>query len=486
MNEVAVVFYPGATEKSRSVAASLVADQLLLGHNVSLVDISAFTTINQDLPPRWVVAMLGYRAHHEAFRAEVKRLGADYIVAERIRNISPLEEKNVGSIAASVESELLTYFRTDRLEEVGQRAQRLRLKLWNEAVGTYHALEALFKIGGTETVIIPNGRTSRQQTVRVLAENLGLRILFYENGRARPNHYYLGSTQPHDRVASQIELPKLTASMRPSEISSLALEFLALRVEGGSGTNKFSKNWLRVDGAQKKSSDAPQKAVFFSSSFDEFLAFGKMWMIDSWKHQFEGFDQIMTMLEREKIAFELRLHPNLATKSRAYFDREIEKVKALKAKHPQLVVHWHNSSINSYALLASADRVFVERSTVGLEASLMGNPVWLTQASQWDEVADVRRILSDKDITIQALTPWKVDPSGAERFAAYWMIQEHPLRYSWQNWSSWNPEDAPVILKIATLFTRNPWSHRWRLLVNEWDEWRNRRFTPPTTAAESI
>lgn len=485
LTRVAIIHYPGATAKSRSVVVSLVADQLSQGRNVSLIDISSFTTISQDLPPRWLAAMLGGRVQRDAFHAEVVGLGADYVVAERVQHVLPLEEKVLRAIAASVESELLTYFRTDQLDEVSRRAERLRSKLWAEVVDTYRSLEHLFANDRPDTIIIPNGRTSRQKAVRTLAENLDTKVLFYENGRARPNHYYLGTTQPHDRIASQAEVRQLTASLQPSEISALAREFLELRMRGNSGTNEFSTSWSGLESPQTTSGGAPQRAIFFSSSFDEYLAFGKMWAIDSWKHQFDDFDRIMTLLERKQISLELRLHPNLANKSRKYFRREIANVNRLKSKHPGLVIHWHNSPTNSYGLLVTADLVFVERSTIGLEASLMGKPVWVTQASQWDEVADVRRLLSPKDITIRALTPWKVDPSAAERFAAYWMIQEQPIHYSWQDWSSWDPENAPLLLKIATLFVRNPWSHRLHLLVGEWDRRRNRMFTQPSTAIPS-
>ena len=485
MTSVAVIHYPGATEKSRSVVASLVTDQLSLGHSVTLMDISAFTTISQDFPPQWVARALGQRVDPDAFRAEIVRLGATYVFAQPPHHLVALDDQQVQAIGASVESELLTYFRTDRLEEVGARAHRLRAKLWNEVARTYRSLEEFFSTHRPHTLIIPNGRTSRQKAARVLAESLGIDVLLYENGRARPDHYYLGTTQPHDRIASQAELPLLTASLNASEISALAQEFLDLRMGEGSGTNQFSTTWSQAPIATSEKANPSQRAVFFSSSFDEYLAFGEMWMIDSWNYQFEDFDQIMTLLEQRNISLEMRLHPNLANKSRAYFRREIANVKSLKAKHPQLVIHWHNASTNSYSLLSQADLVFVERSTTGLEGSLLGKPVWITQASQWDEVADIRRLLAPSDISPQTLKPWEVDCSGAQRFAAYWMIQEHPLHYSWKNWSSWNPESAPIVLKIATLLGRNPWSHRVHLLRAEWSKWRNRRFSPSLTRDDS-
>lgn len=484
-SSVAIIHYPGATEKSRSVVASLVRDQLKLGHKVVVIDISRFTTISQDLPPKWAVALLGHRVDHGAFRAEIVRLGGDYVLAGLPRQLTKLKSDDADAIAPSVESELLTYFRTDRLEDFGGRARRLRQKLWMQVERTFQSLAELLATQHFDTILIPNGRTSRQKAARVLAESRGIEVLFYEHGRAQPDHYYLGTTQPHDRISSQAELPRLTSSLATKDISALAKKFLELRMGRGSETNRFSRHWTTTKNVETHSADSPQRAVFFSSSFDEYLAFGQMWLVDSWDHQFEDFDQIMTHLERNNTRLELRLHPNLVNKSRSYFRREIANVRWLQARHPQLKVHWHNSETNSYDLISQADMVFVERSTVGLEASMLGVPVWTTQASQWDEVADMRRLLSRGAVSDEALTPWQVETLGAERFAAYWMIQEHPLRYSWKNWTSWNPGATPLLIRISTLFTKNPWSHRWHLLRVEYEKYLNRKFSASKNVARS-
>jgi hypothetical protein len=220
-------------------------------------------------------------------------------------------------------------------------------------------------------------------------------------------------------------------------------------------------------------------AVFFASSFDEFLAFGPMWTIDSWAHQFEAFERMMSILEKSGVDLVLRLHPNLGSKSRRYFLREMNDVKALAALHPALKVYWHNDSVNSYDLVKSADYVIVERSTIGLEASMLGKPVWVTQASQWDLIADIRQVLKPDEITDELMTLWSPDPYPAQRFAAYWMIQERPLRYSWDSWSSWDPDRPPLRMKAAVLAVRNPWRHKLQLLALEWAKRRNSTFTTP-------
>jgi hypothetical protein len=246
-----------------------------------------------------------------------------------------------------------------------------------------------------------------------------------------------------------------------------------------SATNSFSALWTHSAGAPKSATSAtqaPKKAVFFSSSADEFLAFGPMWNIDSWTSQFEAFDLMMSHFEGQGVSLEMRLHPNLTGKSRSYFHETVQSVKELITRHPGLTVHWHNSSVNSYELIKGADYVVAERSTIALEANLLGKPVWINQAAQWDLIADVRQVLSREDITAEVMTPWAVDSTPAQRFVAYWMVQEKPLRFSWRDWATWNPDTATTALKVALLFVANPWRHRAHVLGLEWAKIQNSFF----------
>lgn len=475
MTKICVVHYTGATAKSRSVVASLVADQRESGADVEVIDISKWTTISQDLPPSWVARLLGHQVNHPAFAGEIRSLGAGIFQPSATAGHDHVRKEHHADVDTAIESELLTYFRVDKLPKT-RSVTRLRTKLHRSAVKTYWALDALWSVAPPDAVFIPNGRTSRQKAARKVAEDYEIPVTLYENGRARPNSYYAGSTQPHDRLASQAEVEKLTKKLSRKAIEALAQEWLSHRMAPTGGTNSFSGLWQA--GATEVSADR-KTAVFFASSFDEFLAFGPMWTIDSWAHQFEAFDLMMSILEKSGVDLVLRLHPNLGSKSRRYFLREMNDVKALATKHPTLKVYWHNDSVNSYDLVKSADYVIVERSTIGLEASMMGKPVWVTQASQWDLVADIRQVLKPEDITEALMTLWSPDPYPAQRFAAYWMIQERPLRYSWESWSSWDPDRPPLRMKAAVLTVRNPWRHKVQLLALEWAKWRNSTFTTP-------
>jgi hypothetical protein len=188
---------------------------------------------------------------------------------------------------------------------------------------------------------------------------------------------------------------------------------------------------------------------------------------------------MMSILEKEGVNLVLRLHPNLGSKSRLYFQREMEQALSLRKAHPTVTIHWHNDPINSYDLVSRAHYVIVERSTIGLEASVMGKPVWVTQATQWDQVADIRQVLTPSDIDEDIMNLWAPQKTGAERFVSYWIAQEHPLRFNWKNWATWNLEKAPTIMKLAQLALPHSLHHKGRLLSLELARRSNVRFVPP-------
>ena len=477
MSRIAVVHYLGATMRSRSVVASLLSDLVDDGHEVSLLDIGHFSAITQDLPPVWIARALGQKVFPHQFGEVLKGLGVPHYHPQPPSNdpVSPPANRWDECLQA-IDSELLTYFRVPSFSPESRAMARMRELITNNALATYSAISSWLCEHETDELIIPNGRTSRQKMARVAAEELGTAVRFYENGRARRNSYYLGTTQPHDRLASQKEVGSLTKDLSAEAIAQLAEQWLDERTNPSSDTNSFSATWGKPTSPVDLSKTKPL-AVFFPSSTDEFLAFGPMWNVDQWESQFQAFDLIMGILEKRGCDLVLRFHPSLGEKSREYFRQTAAGIKGLEGRHPSLVVHWHNSTVNSYDLVSSADYVIVERSTIGLEANLMGKPVWLNQAAQWDLVADVRQALSPSQITEEFLSPWDVDVSGAQKFVAYWMLQEHPLRYSWKDWATWNPDSAPWILRLATLFTDNPWSHRVQLVRTVLITWRNNRFT---------
>jgi hypothetical protein len=477
MSRVDIVHYVGATTYSPSVVASLSKKLRDEGYEVRILDLSPLSAVSQELPPAWIVRLLGHRIYKGKLQEVLDGLGVTRVVAQKSSDALPaLPEADAPSVYQALESEMLTYFRRETIPDKGRFA-RFREKLERNLLTTYGWLSELWDTDPPVFVCIPNGRTSRQKAAWRAADRLGVPVRIYEIGRAKPKAYYFGTTQPHDRIGSQAEIPTLPNFPGESETKALAEEWLKARMGSGTGTNEFTSLWS----AGVEGFPAGATAVFFTSSVDELLASGPMWTIDEWNRPLEAFDVIMSILEKRGVNLVMRLHPNLGSKSRHYFRQEVQRINDLCAQHPTLKVYWHNSPINSYELVTAADMVFVERSTIGLEASLLGKPVWVTRATQWDLTADIRQMLSLSDITEEALMPWKPDPRGAQKFVAYWMLQEHEFDYDWSTWATWNPERPPLAIKIARLAVRNSWAHRFHLVSAELTRRRNNRFRAPRT-----
>lgn len=476
MRAVTIIHYTGATAKSHSVVASLAMDSKDQGHQVTVLDLAATTTIHRGFPPPLVARILGHKIFSPSLTEVLTREGIMYQALSSSPVSGLVRQQDQPDLGQALRSEMLTYFRLDHIPD-NVETRNLERSLSRGMLQTYLALDALWSENPPDRVMIPNGRTSRQKAARLVAEHRGIEVLFYEDGRARPNSYYLGKTQPHDRVSSQAELREGFPLPPVETVTQQAAGWLEERMSSEGGTNSFSALWdsSRLD-IQK--GDEPL-AVFFASSFDEFLAFGPMWSIDEWGHRFEAFDEMMSLLEKKGVALVLRLHPNLGSKSRLYFRSEVEQALVLKAAHPSLRIYWHNDAANSYDLVAKASYVIVERSTIGLEASLMGKPVWVTHATQWDQIADIRQVLRPSDLTDQVMNLWSPKPAGARQFVSYWINQEHPLRYDGGKWASWDLEKAPAVMKLAQLALPNSLRHKIHLLSLELARLANARFVPP-------
>jgi hypothetical protein len=123
------------------------------------------------------------------------------------------------------------------------------------------------------------------------------------------------------------------------------------------------------------------------------------------------------------------------TKNRISQLAEIDVIKKLESRHTSLKVIWPDSKVNSYQLLSMANRVMVANSTIGLEASALGKPVWCAFATNYDLVADVKLFRSKQDINLENLRPWLVDPTQAQAFVAFLLQRERELEVPYSTWN---------------------------------------------------
>lgn len=477
-----IVYSTGSTFRPRSVVASLAADLRRQADEVTVLDIGDFSYVTQDLPPRWYARLVGHDVFSEAFERTLEHEGVSYLRLSRPQRPAPLPDGLRDEFDDAVKSEMVTYLNTDSPNDRSWFVRYSEKQTRSAAWPAYQAVREFLKATPFDRALIPNGRVPDQRLALRACRDSGVPVEFYEIGRALENSYYTGSQQVHDREGTQNEVVAVTSHLSDQEIHELASDWLATRMSSGLAIHPYNAGWQPLaPGSPHADPGQDNLAVFFSSSVDEFASYGGSWMVHEWHDQYEAFDAFITALETSGVRCVLRIHPNLKNKSRSYVQREITTVLALAAKHKNLQVIAHTDPTNSYSLLHASRYVIVGRSTLGLEGSSLGKSVWTTTAARYDTVADVRRALRKEDLTADYLSPWEVDRRGAERFVAYWVIQDHPFTYGETTWATWDTLRAPLKLKLGNLLLPNSPVHTAHLIRREivkmLNQWSGRRLS---------
>lgn len=269
-----------------------------------------------------------------------------------------------------------------------------------------------------DLVVIPNGRTAVMALAKKICESLKIRVLFLETNSGfavRNGRFFLESFPPHARDVRQ--QPHALEERNEKRDFHLFREWLSRRANSKTLFEEaLLVDYDEIPCAIYKPDDgisiAQKWNVFFTSSSDEHWNAGPEWELDEWLHQYEAYNQIITTLkEGGETDFVLRIHPDLAKKHPQHVKNEINKIHHLSRNHPDLRIVGPLSKLSAYDLIASSRRVIVTLSTVGLEASGIGRPVWCTKPTYYDETADVRKLWSKTDVSSENLQLYTVDPS---------------------------------------------------------------------------
>lgn len=422
------------------------------GRTPIVVDMTSVTTTTTDSYHRGALRVFGLPYPGHDLRERLGALGAEFATVPATPPPSSLTRDLEVLLDVAVQGALITHYRTDKPNRERREVARTAQHLAQEGRRIYSATHDLLAArADTEVMYVPNGRFPYQKMAQSAAAERGVRVLHYEKG-ATSDSTYLQPYAPQDRFTSQAAVDTVLEGMTEDQIEALADEWLDERVPSTSSTNEFSNLWnhgLPEQLAQR--ADEGQRFIgFFTSSQDEFEFLGPEWKVHEWESQFSAFDAIMTKLEGQGFRCYLRVHPNLATKAHDCFVRESAGVRWLAERHPDLEVIRHDDPANTYSLLEATDAVVVWYSTVGLEASALGIPVWTTAASRYGLVADVREVLSEQDLAKLVNRPWAVDRRGAKRFIAYLLKRDESLDPDYESWLPWDPERPPLGAKVAS------------------------------------
>ena len=246
-------------------------------------------------------------------------------------------------------------------------------ELLRSEVRIYEALQSYIESLKPDLVVVHNGRYNTFKPVYQIARNQGIDYILTEHvydkeGNSYVNNFY--NTTPHTQEAI---------------IDKMNRQWESADNEKWNVTHKFFENrrYGRFAGdkiytANQKAGQLPQdfdkskiNIAIFNSSEDEYFSVSKD--LDDktlFANQYEALKAILEYYRNDKsIQFYLRIHPNLANipwKSHQLL---------YKLNFENLTIIPPHSTISSYTLMESCDKVIVFNSTMGLESVYWGKPV---------------------------------------------------------------------------------------------------------------
>ena len=451
--------------------------ELVGGRQVVMLDATGIAAAPVDSYHRGVLRLgrLPYPGHDrrerfEALGASVRRI-EEFLEPGDDR---PLDDDAEAELAIAVGSVMASYFRNDLPDPRRRRVRRMQAAVRDEGRRVFAGVSRavpLLAPGGV--VFVPNGRAPSQRMAALATRRVGAGLLHIEKGES-PDAAFLRPYSPHDRLASQESIAEVLAGLSRAQIRSIAEDWMRRRDPGADSRNQFASLW---DSASVTPFPRDATVVgFFTSSQDEFQSLGPDWEHQEWTSQLEAFDAAITHLEANGMSCYLRVHPNLATKSHAYFRRERSQLRALAAKHPTLRVIWHDDPVNSYALLEASDGVVVWTSTIGLEASARGLPVWALANSRYGMTADITEVFSAAALARAPLEPRVINTDGAHDFIAYLVLRDEQLTREYRSWLPWDEAKPPLPAKIAAVLASGGAPYARDAVASVFDNYRHRRL----------
>ena len=421
-----IVFLSFITPEWLSAAEALRLELLRGGKEVLIVDASAFTF------PRRISS--GAPSHIIKFKFHKSlnstKMADQDVIAEAVWN-------SVRSLA--------------RETEVGQDKSLFRFmasKIESRALSLIQGIEDIsLGLGGEKfsEVFIPNGRFPNETLLTHLAGSIAKSTSYWELWG--PNEYFV-APHPVHAWSSQVSILSDYVGSNLGDESKLswAQEWLAKRSSVQS--NSFAKFWSAGSevGHVTQTEAGPLLAVFPSSS-DEV---GSIHKSELHELDTQSISMRKVISRAHKIGYNVtvRLHPNLLTKPRREFSRELKVFSKIASDFPGVQVLKPDSSVSSYKLIAESDIVYVHGSSIGVEASALGKPVLTSQRSAYSQVTDVIELLSDSDLSVIELPPSLPDRRKSLLYLEW--THRHRIRYVPPNLQ--NARTVPGLMGRARAF----------------------------------
>lgn len=450
--------------KFLAIVEQLAADSLSRGNKPVVLDFTGNFLGGRSVYNQWILKISGHRFPKKSLGEYFKSKNFDYIKFDYcdLQFHSILEDQKV---IDSLNSALVTYYRKSDPAVSSKAAHKYQEKLRLELNSFAFQFEDFLieNRANISTIFIPNGRFPDQRVATILSEKHGLINLFYEIGLQK-NSYYLEPFVPQSRVQPQIQASVFTENIDQAALDLTTNTWLQIRSGSSESLNLYNSDqilkfsWSAKSKFQKVDLFPSKKiAVFFTSSNDELAHLTEDYAGHKWESQFKAIEFTIDYLLKNEFLTYLRIHPNLVNKSRKTVVTEKKFYKKLQKKYPNLRIIWHNQLINSYEILSITDICFVWNSTIGMEASAMGIPVWACAQTNYGLIADIKEVFdSSAMLSINGNFEWKVNTTGAKKYIYYLSRRDKNLITSPSSYVTWDLDNQPLLVKIAGILNSFP------------------------------
>jgi hypothetical protein len=297
------------------------------------------------------------------------------------------------------------------------RYSDLALALGRDAIKLYRLTQELVRASGCDMVILFNGRVASMRGIRRACEALGVRYIVRELGSSKDKYALFDGATPHQPEPMRRWVDDWWNYVNEPEAKARA--FLAkLR-------RKVSTSWysytVKQDLGHSPPRDGRKRVTFYTSSDDELIAIGDELPPDSpYCEQAHAIRSVGQACRDRGYEFIVRFHPNTPASQQ-------DLIMAAREVSPTVLEP--SSHFDTYALMDSSDIVFTQNSTVGIEASADGKPVFYTGRNLFEQCRSVRRIMNASDLAAALEPAEPADPIDALRFANFFAEHGIPYRY---------------------------------------------------------
>jgi len=293
----------------------------------------------------------------------------------------------------------------------------------------YFAARARLRAERPDLVYFFNGRSASGRCFLRACQLEGVRFFTHERGSTINSYLLAENTVPHDVDYRQQEIRRHWDANPDLAAKTAVAEKFYARMRRGQLAYREA-NYLKhqvADQVPESWRKRSPRLVFFSSTETERAALGNFYSRRIYTSLIDALTRIVSDLAAREFAgiLAIRMHPNSAEEYAHLSDR-----LSTLAGHDFVTLIPPTASVDTYALLDSADKVLVMTSTLGMEAAYSGKPTISLERSNYDKLGSVHAPLTHAEVMRCLLEPLPpLDRLGALMYGYYTLTFGTPFTH---------------------------------------------------------